>query len=144
MLPTQVDTENEWNRLYTTGGIMALTMVMLVLLDISISIMVPGGDQRPGELSTVEWFALFEKNTYHGLRNLGLLNILNQILGIPMWLALYASHRHVNHVYAELALILFLFGAVDLGRAFHAAGIRSQYAHRYADTRWNDRHHSDS
>jgi hypothetical protein len=65
---------------------------------------------EPGARTVLDWFALFQANAYHGFRELGLLNVLNLVLGIPLFLTLYAAHRRVGGAYAALALVLFLFG----------------------------------
>ncbi|QIN84714.1 DUF4386 family protein [Rubrobacter tropicus] len=99
-----------WGGLYKIGGAAAMIGVLLVLLDILAGILLPGGEVEPGARSAVEWFELFRDDAYHGFRELGLLNVLNIILGIPLFLALYAVHRRVEGAYATLALVLFLFG----------------------------------
>lgn len=109
------DTEAEtadpsWKSLYILGAAAALISVLLVLLDIFVSILLPGGEVEPGARSAIDWFALFQNDTYYGFRDLGFLNILNIVLGILVFLALYAAHRRVNGAYAALAVILFLFG----------------------------------
>ncbi|QIN78448.1 DUF4386 family protein [Rubrobacter marinus] len=96
--------------LYKTGGTAALTSVLLVLLDILVSAVLPRGEVQPGAQSAVDWFALFRDDVYYAFRDLGLLNVLNLILGIPIFLALYAVHRRIDEALAALALVLFLFG----------------------------------
>lgn len=89
--------------LYITGGAAVLISVLLVLLDIFVSILLPRGEVEPGARSTTDWFTLFQDNTYYGLRDLGSLNMLTLILGIPVFLALYAAHRRVHRAYVALA-----------------------------------------
>lgn len=103
-------TDSGWKSLYIMGGVAALISVLLVLLDISVSILLPRGEVEPGARSAIDWFALFQNNTYYGFLDLGFLNVLNIVLGIPLLLALYAVHRRVNRAYAALAVALFLFG----------------------------------
>lgn len=102
--------EPRWTGIYRIGAAAALIGVLLVLLDIVVGILLPGAEVEPGTRSATDWFALFQANAYHGFRELGLLNVLNMILGIPLFFALYAAHRRVNRAYATLALVLFLFG----------------------------------
>lgn len=96
--------------LYRIGGLAALTSVLLVLLDIIAGMLLPGGEVEPGARSALDWFALFRENAYYAFRDLGLLNVLNVILGIPLFIALYEAHRRTGGAYAALALALFLFG----------------------------------
>ena len=107
-LEETVDTN--WRSLYKLGATTALIIVGLMLLDITVSIFVPGGDDGPGTLSATEWFNLFQSNWFLGFRDLGFLNILILVLGAPLFLALYAVHRRVNGAYAALATVLFLVG----------------------------------
>lgn len=102
--------DSSWKGLYRLGGGAALISVLLVLLDIFAGILLPGGEVEPGTRSALDWFALFGDNVYHGFRELGLLNVLNLVLGIPLFLALYAAHRQAGRAFAALALLLFLFG----------------------------------
>ncbi len=104
------NTDSRWKGVYKVGGAAALIMVLLVLLDIIVSILLPGGNIRPGTRTAIDWFTLFQGNLLLGLRDLGFLNIINSVLGIPVFLALYAAHQRVNREYAALAAILFLFG----------------------------------
>lgn len=98
-----------WSSLYTIGGAVALTVVLLYLLDIIISF--GGADTQPGALTAVEWFAVLEGNALLGLRTLGLLNVISVMLAVPLYVALYAAHRRVGRMYAALALIVYLLGA---------------------------------
>lgn len=103
-------TDSGWQSLYQVGATAALISVLLVLLDIFISIWLPQGEVAPGTRSATDWFALFDNNLYYGFRDLGILNIFNAVLGIPLFLALYGVHRRVNQAYAALAMVLFVFG----------------------------------
>jgi hypothetical protein len=62
------------------GGRAVLISVLLVLLDILVSIWLPGGEVESGTRSATDWFTLFQNNAYYGLRDLGLLNVLNIVL----------------------------------------------------------------
>jgi hypothetical protein len=111
--PREADTGNAgsgWEGIYKVAAVAALIGVLLVLADIGISILLPGEEAEPGTRSATDWFALFRDDAYYGFRELGLLNVLNVVLGIPLFLALYAAHRRVDGAYAALALALFLFG----------------------------------
>lgn len=102
--------EPGWRSLYRVGAAAALIGVVLVLLDIVAGMLLPGGEIEPGARTVIDWFELFQSNAFQGFRELGLLNVLNLILGIPLFLTLYAAHRRAGGAYAALALALFLFG----------------------------------
>lgn len=103
-------TDSSGKSLYAIGAAAALTGVLLVLLDIFMSIGLTQGEVTPGTRTAVDWYMLLQNNASYGLRDLGLLNIFNNLLGIPLFLALYLVHRRASSAYATLAVALFLFG----------------------------------
>lgn len=104
------NTSSTWISLYKLGGIAALFSVLVVMTDIALTFF-PAGAEPPGTMTAVDWFQLFQRNWFFGLRNLGLLpNILNLSLSIPIFLALYEAHRHTNKAYAMLAIVLSFLG----------------------------------
>ncbi|RPI93751.1 MAG: DUF4386 family protein [Chloroflexi bacterium] len=120
-----------WLSLYRLAGATALLAILVVLADISLTFL-PGGAGQPGTMTAIDWFNLFQDNWFLGLRNLGLLpNILTLCLLIPVFLALYAVHRHVDQPYAALAMILALLGtAIYLSNnaAFPMWALSAKYA----------------
>ena len=123
--------DSNWNRVYKLGGAAALLAVLIALTDIGLTFL-PSGAEPPGTMTAVDWFDLFQSNWFFGLRNLGLLpNILTLVLLIPVFLALYGVHRHVNPVYAALALILSLVGTaiyISNNAAFPMLTLSAKYA----------------
>lgn len=121
--------EAGWISLYRAAGLGALIAVGFILLDIVLSF--TGGDVPVGGMNAVDWYAHLQSSWFVGLRNLGLFNVINAILTIPLYLALYQTHRKGCPAYAALALILFL-----LGTAIYAANNRSlsmlTLSHQYA------------
>ena len=120
--------DSNWKSLYKVGAAAALIVVLVALIEIIITFL-PGGSTSPE--TVINWFTLFQDNWFLGLRNLGLLNIVITVLGIPTFFALYAAHRRVNQVYAALAMIISFIGiAVFLAtnRAFPMLELSSQYA----------------
>ena len=96
--------------LYLVGAAAALVSVLLVLIDIFMSIGLSQGEVAPGTRTAIDWYVLLQNHVVYGLRDLGLLNILNSLLGIPLFLTLYMVHRRTGNAYALLAVVLFLFG----------------------------------
>jgi len=66
--------------------------VLTALLDIVASIS-SSGAAAPGTLSATDWFQLFQNNPFHAFQNLGLFNIVEQTLFIPVFIALFGAHR---------------------------------------------------
>lgn len=136
------DTDRQWKDLYTVGGIITVLALVGILLDVIIG-NVTGGDLSALPKTSIDRFAQIQSNALLGLYNLDFLNIINQIILIPAYLALFAVHRRVNVGNALLALIVFLFGSVimvannialpmlELSNKYFATTIESQ-KHLYA------------
>ena len=123
--------EANWESVYKLGGAAALGAVLVGIAEIAITFL-PGGGMSASPETVLDWFALFQENWFLGLRDLGLLNIVITILGIPVYLALYGAHRRGRQtVYAALAAIVYFIGVgVFLGtnRAFPMLALSDQYA----------------
>lgn len=120
--------DSNWKSLYKLGGVAALAAVAVGVSEIVITFF-PGGSTSSE--TVIDWFNLFQDNWFLGLRNLGLLNIIITVLGIPTFFALYATHRGKNQEYAALAMILSYIGAavfLATNRAFPMLELSSQYA----------------
>jgi hypothetical protein len=121
--------QSQWDSIYKIGGMAAIGAVLVGLLEIVITFL-PGGNV-PRE-TVLEWFDLFQENWFMGLRNLGLLNIFLNSLGILTYFALYAAHRENPHQpYATLAMIISFLGVgvfYATNRAFPMLALSNQYA----------------
>ena len=128
MSPT-ANQETEWNKIYLSGGAAAVGAVLIGILEMLITFL-PGGNV-PHE-TVLDWFRLFQENWFMGLRNLGLLNILLNILAIFTYFALYAAHRRdAQRPYAALAMIISFIGIgvfFATNRAFPMHHLSMQYA----------------
>jgi hypothetical protein len=103
------NSENQWKSIYTLGGVATILVIIGALLDVAIG-SATGGNLSALPQTAIERFAQFNKNQYLGLYNLDLLNVINQILLIPAYFALYGAHRKGKNAYALLALVIFLVG----------------------------------
>jgi hypothetical protein len=112
--------ESHLKSLYLLGGIAALGMILVALLDIVLTF-VPGGESpAPVSGAALEWFALYKVNWFMGLRGLGFFNIFTTSLVLVTFFALYKAHQRVNKTYAALALIVLC-----LASAIYIANNRS-------------------
>jgi hypothetical protein len=130
--------ENMWKSIYILGGISTIVVLSGSLLDIFIGSST-GGNLSALPQTAIERFAQFKNNQWLGLYNLDLLNIINQIILIPAYLALFIAQRKTN-AYAALSLILFLIGTtvfvsnntalpmLDLSNKYNTSTIESQRA----------------
>jgi hypothetical protein len=105
------NTEKQWKSIYTIGVITTIVALISILLDVVVG-NVTGGNLTALPQTAIERFAQFHENKFIGLYNLDMLNIINQMILIPAYFALYAVHRNVNKAYGFFALIVFLFGSV--------------------------------
>ena len=120
-------TISSWSNLYLLGGVAALLVVLTALVEIGITFL-PGG-YTTAETAT-DWFSLLQDNSFLGLRNLGLLNIVMVAFGIPLYLALFAAHRNVNQAFAALAMIISYIGVAVFyatNRAFPMLELSNHY-----------------
>lgn len=107
-MPTEHQ-ESQWKSIYLLGGIAAILSLVAVVADIVIGSSM-GGNLAELPQTAADRFAQFQQNPWLGLYNLDLLNTVNQLISIPVYLALYAMHRRTNQPSALLALILLLLG----------------------------------
>ncbi len=122
--------DSAWKALYIVGGVAALLTVLNGLSEIVITFL-PEGGMSSGPMTAADWYGLFGRRPFMGLRNLGLLNIFFTFLSIPVMYALYAAHRRTHQAFAGLSLIAALLGAavfLATNRAFPMLALSSQYA----------------
>jgi hypothetical protein len=99
----------QWKELYRIGGIVAVVTVILILLVIATY---PIWPYLPGTTSTEDIFAAIQANRLSGLISLDFILLINNLIGVLLFLALYVSLKQVNTSYALIALVLGLFAAV--------------------------------
>jgi hypothetical protein len=85
---TDLVVERRWQALLRAAGIGALLTGLLIPLQVVVFIVWP-----PPEGGAVEWFALFRENAVLGLMSYDLLILLEEVLLIPIVLALYLLLR---------------------------------------------------
>jgi hypothetical protein len=109
------------------GAVAASGIVLTAFAEILITFL-PDGNSSPE--SVIEWFSFFRSNRFLALRNLGLLNIVMTLMGIPIYLALFGAHRKVDEGLAALALLLAVMGTsvfLATNRAFPMLDLSAQY-----------------
>ena len=93
-----------WNAVFKVGGIAALAVVALVLVQAPIFILYP----QP--TTVIGHFMQFQDNKLLGLVDLDLILILAEALNIPILFALYAGLKRANPAALTVALSLGLTG----------------------------------
>ncbi len=99
--------------IYILGAISMIIVLAGIIIDIIFG-SVSGGNLSALPQTAIERFEQFHGNTLLGLYDLDLLNMIIQLIMIPVYFALFAAHRHVNRSYASLALIVFIVGTMLL------------------------------
>lgn len=103
------DAQAQWKSIYILGGIASIFSLIAVVFDIVVGSST-GGNLSALPQTAVDRFTQFQENPWLGLYYLDLLNVVNQMISIPVYFALYAVHRKINKPYALLALVIFLVG----------------------------------
>jgi len=119
---------SNWAGIYKLGGVAALGAVLTGVIEIGITFLPRGNTTQE---TILDWFILFQEYPFLGLRNMGLLNIFLNTLGIFTFFALYAAHRKVNGPFATLAMIISFLGIgvfYATNRAFPMLDLSNQYA----------------
>lgn len=105
----QEDRGDQWRRIYGVGAVSTVIAIMVVVADIVIASLT-GGSVTALPHTAAERFAQFHQAWWLGLYNLDFLNMLNQLILIPTYFAVYAVHREVEKAFSLLALVIFLVG----------------------------------
>src|SRR5688572_11746142 len=113
--------------LYTLGGIAALLMVSLIVIQLIVFIAAP----PPLEGRVTDWFALFQRNSFIGLLDFELLMIVYTLAAIPLYVALYFALKQANQPLMSIFLALSIVGVgafIAARPAFEMLSISKQYA----------------
>ena len=96
--------DSDWKSLYRVGGVAALLMFVLIPVQSFIFI------AYPPPSTVIDYFTLFQNNKILGLLDLDLLLIVDNILLILIYLALYTALKRFNKSYMAIALTIGLVG----------------------------------
>jgi hypothetical protein len=91
-----------WQTLRRVGGVAALTILALMPIQMVVFLI------WPPPSTVIGWFTLFQSNALVGLIDMDLLLIVDYVLMLMVFLALWASLRRVNESLMAIALILQL------------------------------------
>ena len=96
--------DSSWKSLYKVGGIAALAVVAIAMIQAPIFILFP----QP--TTVIGHFTQFQSNKLLGLVDLDLILILAEACNVPILFALYAALRRFNPALLTIALTLGLGG----------------------------------
>jgi hypothetical protein len=120
-------TASRWNWLYKVGGAAALISAIFIPIQVIVFLTWP----PPLEGTISDWFALFQQNRLVGLIDLDLLLVADNVLLIPILLALYIVLRRASEsvmalatAFGLVALVLFIAS----NPAFQILSLSEEYA----------------
>jgi Domain of unknown function (DUF4386) len=99
-------TDPRWKSLYRMGGYAALVMFVLIPIQIVIFI------AWPPPQTVTDFFALFQHNHFLGLLDLDLLLIVDNLLSIPLYFALYFALRRKNASFVLIGTVCGLLSII--------------------------------
>ena len=117
--------DSSWKGLYKVGGAAALLSVVFLPIQIFVCLM------SPPPATVVGWFTLLQSNRLVGLIDLDLLLIVDQVLAILIFIALYVALRRTNESFMAIALSFSLVSAalfIASNPAFAMLSLSDQYA----------------
>ena len=124
------DPEATWKTLYGVAAACALLIVLVAVGDV-VTMFFEGDVAAPGSRAAGDWLVQLHDHRLLAMRNLGLLNIVNLVLELPIFLALWHAHRRVDPAFATLATSLLVIGAavyVARNTVFSMDALAVQYA----------------
>lgn len=130
MAQPDIETERQWKAIYKTAGALALLIALAGMVDALTSNMGIGAREN-SSIGITEWFALFQANRFSAFSCLGAINMLTLSLAVPIYLALYHTHRQSHPTTAALASILFFVGTavyLSSNTVFPLFALSEQYA----------------
>jgi hypothetical protein len=125
-----VESETQWRTIYALGGVAIILALIGIVLDVILG-SVSGGNLSALPPTAIDRFTQFQASPLLGLYNLDLLNIINQLLLMPAYVALYGVQRKTDSAYSLLALITFLVGTtifVTTNTALPMLDLSAKYA----------------
>ncbi len=125
--------DSAWRGVYAAGAAGALLTALLIPFQMIVFVAWP----PPSRGTAADWFAFFGANPLHGLLSLDLPMMLEQVLVIPIVVALYRLLRRSGESTMALALAGWLVGAtlfITSNTAFEMLSLSNGYAAATTDT----------
>ena len=117
--------DSRWKDLYKVGG--AASLVSAVFIPIQVIVFIAW----PPPSTPIGWFTLFQNNKLIGLIDLDLLLVADNVLLIPIFLAIYVALRRASESVMAIATALGVVGIVLFiasNPAFEMLSLSNQYA----------------
>ncbi len=118
-------TDSRWHWLYKVAGLSALVTAVLIVVQMIVFII------WPPPSTAIDYFKLFQDNALLGFLALDLLYVIDNVLLIPILLALYVALRRTNEPFMLIGAALGFVGIAALFASNPAANMHflsGQYA----------------
>ena len=99
-------TDTKWKSLYKAGGVSALIIGILLLVEMIAYI----ATAAPSMTDAAGWFGLLHNNRFVGLVDFGILELYALVFFVPVFLALYAVLKRASESYMAIAAALAMAG----------------------------------
>jgi hypothetical protein len=123
-------TASDWSWLYRLGGAATFVSAALIVVAGAVFMTWPPPGFEPSAANTREWFAFFQAHRLAGVFNLDLVMVIDGVLVIPLFLALYMALRHVSRSWVTLGVAAVLIGTAGyfaINPAFSMLALSDQY-----------------
>ncbi len=128
--PLDVDSHPEWTWLYRLAGVATFTSAALIIVAGAVFVRMPPPGFEPTASNTREWFAFFQAHRLVGLFNLDLVMVMDNVLAIPVFLALYVALRRISLSWTTIAVAAALVGTAGyfaINPAFSMLALSDHY-----------------
>lgn len=123
-------TDTTWKDLYRIAAFAAVTIVILIPVQILVFVI------SPPPSTVADFFKLFQNNALLGLLSLDLLLIVDYVLMIPIFLAIYIILRKINQSFETISVMMGFVGIIvyfSSNTAFDMLYLSEQYDFTKAD-----------
>ncbi len=131
MESADLDNRLDWRSLYRVAGVAAFVSAALIFVAGAVFMTWPPPGFEPTAANTREWFAFFEAHRLAGIFNLDLVMVVDSVLAVPLFLALFLALRRVSPSWVTLGLAAALVGTAGyfaINPAFSMLTLSDQYA----------------
>ena len=124
-------TDSRWNSLYQIAGAASLVTVAFIPIQIAVFLAWPPPGYEPTPGTVLGWFTLFHNHRLLALVDLDLLLIVDEVLAVPIILALYVALKRAGESVMLLATALGFVGIAAFfasNTTFSMLSLSRQYA----------------
>jgi hypothetical protein len=125
-----VDFDPDWACLYRVAAAAAFVSAALIVVAGGVFVGLPPPGFEPTAANTREWFAFFQAHRLAGIVDLDLVMVVDNVLAIPVFLALYVALRRVSVSWTTLGVVAALVGTAGyfaVNPAFSMLSLSDQY-----------------